>query len=55
MHLGFTGNGSPYELLWQAHFKMDKTPKKTLQRQLLFPSSEQQNYLNSHDPRGTGF
>jgi hypothetical protein len=21
----------------------------------LFPSSEQQNYLNSHDPRGTGF
>ncbi|WP_194851386.1 DNA polymerase III subunit alpha [Nonlabens antarcticus] len=32
----FTGMDR-YELLWQAHFKMDKTPKKSLQKQLFVP------------------
>ncbi|AZQ45139.1 DNA polymerase III subunit alpha [Nonlabens ponticola] len=30
-----------YELLWQAHFKMDKTPKKALQKQLFVPKFRQ--------------
>ncbi|WP_090755757.1 DNA polymerase III subunit alpha [Nonlabens sp. Hel1_33_55] len=36
----FTGTDR-YELLWQAHFKMDKTPKKALQKQLFVPKFRQ--------------
>jgi len=36
----FTG-ADRYELLWQAHFKMDKTPKKALQKQLFVPKFRQ--------------
>jgi DNA polymerase-3 subunit alpha len=32
----FTGMDR-YELLWQTHYKMDKTPKKALQKQLFVP------------------
>jgi len=36
----FTGMDR-YELLWQAHFKMDKTPKKALQQKLFVPKFRQ--------------
>lgn len=38
----FTGMDR-YELLWQAHFKMNKTPNKSLQKQLFVPKFRQAN------------
>ncbi|BAO55064.1 error-prone repair homolog of DNA polymerase III alpha subunit [Nonlabens marinus S1-08] len=43
----FTGMDR-YELLWQALFKMDKNPKKVIQKQLFVPK-----YKESHIPRLT--